>query len=190
MAKWPWRSRSMTPIFNTTGENPKMHIWCKFDDSTSKPWQVIAWTSQISWNSKSKWPGRSRSMTPIFNTSWEYPNLHVWCKFGDSSSYLSELSGRKAGFPRILSQNGQNDLEGKCQRSPFSIPAESVPGCMFDANLVISAQICDELLCGQTKVYGRTDRQTDRRMDRRRQRQYPFSLKGQGLKMAEFPVPM
>ena len=50
---------------------------------------------------------------------------------------------------------------------------------MFTANLVIPAQICDELSCGQGKVYGWTDRQ----MDRRRQRQYPFGLKGQGVKI-------
>ena len=43
-----WRSRSMTSIFNTCWENPKMHIWCKFGDSSSKPLQVITQTSQIS----------------------------------------------------------------------------------------------------------------------------------------------
>ena len=36
-----------------------------------------------------------------------------------------------------------------------------IPWCMFGANLVIPAQICDELSCGQGKVYERTDRQTD-----------------------------
>ena len=38
--------------------------------------------------------------------------------------------------------------------TPFSIPAEIIPGCMFGANLVILAQIYDELLYGQDKVYG------------------------------------
>ena len=33
----------------------------------------------------------------------------------------------------------------------FSIPAESIPGCMFGANLVILAQIYDELSCKQAK---------------------------------------
>ena len=33
----------------------------------------------------------------------------------------------------------------------FSIPAESIPGSMFGANLVISAQTCEELLRGQTE---------------------------------------
>ena len=37
MAKWPWRSRSMPTIFNTSCKNPKMHIWCKFGDSSSNP---------------------------------------------------------------------------------------------------------------------------------------------------------
>ena len=48
---------------------------------------------------------------------------------------------------------------------------------MFGANLMIPAQICDELSCRQGKVYGRTDRQTDGH----RQQQYPFGLKGQGV---------
>ena len=46
------------------------------------------------------------------------------------------------------------------------IPTESIPGCMFGANLVIPAQIC-ELSCGQGKIYGWTDRQTDKRTDGR-----------------------
>ena len=32
-AKWSWNSRSMTPIFNTSGEYPRMHVWCQFGDS-------------------------------------------------------------------------------------------------------------------------------------------------------------
>ena len=72
-----------------------------------------------------------------------------------------KLSRRKAKFPRIQSQNGQNDLEGQSQWPPFSIPAESIPGCMFGAHLVIVAQICDELSCGQGKVYEQTDGRRD-----------------------------
>ena len=55
-------------------------------------------------------------------------------------------------FPRILGQNGQNDLEGQGQWPLFSIPAENITGCMFSANLVILAQICDELSCGQAEL--------------------------------------
>ena len=40
MAKWRWRSKSMTPFFNTTWYNPKIHIW------------------------------ESRSMTPIWQIWW------------------------------------------------------------------------------------------------------------------------
>ena len=40
----------------------------------------------------SKWPKWLwrfiRSMTPIFDISWEYAMMHVWCKHGDSSSNL------------------------------------------------------------------------------------------------------
>ena len=68
-----------------------------------------------------------------------------------------ESSRGQAEFPRILSQNGQNDFQGQGQWPPLSIPAESITGCMFGANLVIPAQICYELLCGQGKVYRQTD---------------------------------
>ena len=105
------------------------------------------------------------------------------CMFGANlvipAQICDELSRGQAKLPRILSQNGQNDLEGQGQWPLFSIPTENSPRCMFGANFVIPAQICDELSCGQGKVYGRTDG----RMDRRRQWQYPFGLKGQGVKM-------
>ena len=41
-----------------------------------------------------------------------------------------ELSHGQAEFPRIVSQNGQNDHQCQGQRPPFSIPAESIPGCL------------------------------------------------------------
>ena len=72
-----------------------------------------------------------------------------------------ELSRIQAEFPRILSQKGQNDLECQGQWPPFFIPDESIAGCMFGANLVIPAQICDELSCGQGKICGQTDGRTD-----------------------------
>ena len=71
-----------------------------------------------------------------------------------------ELSCKQAKFPRILSQNSQNDLEGQCQWPLFSIPTENIPWCMFGANLVIPAQICDELSYRQSKFHGQTDGQT------------------------------
>ena len=86
------------------------------------------------------------------------------CMFGVNLVILAqindELSHGQAKIPRILSQNGQNDLEDQGWWSLFSIPSMSIPWCMFGANLVIPAQICDELSCGQGKVYGQTDRQT------------------------------
>ena len=87
------------------------------------------------------------------------------CMFGANLVILAQIYDElwcgQAKFPRILSQNGQNDLEGQSQSPPFSKPTESIPWCMFGANLVIRAQICDELSCGQGQVYGRTDRRTD-----------------------------
>ena len=76
-----------------------------------------------------------------------------WCMLSANLVILAqicdELSHGQAEFSRILSQNGQNDLEGQGQWLPFSIPAASIPGCIYGANLVILCQICDELSHGQ-----------------------------------------
>ena len=55
-----------------------------------------------------------------------------------------------------------NDLHFQYQLrvSQDACLVQIIPGCMFGANLVIPAQICDELLRGQGKVYGRMDGQT------------------------------
>ena len=124
-----------------------------------------------------KWPWRSRSMTPIFNNSWENPKMHSCANLVILAQIQQKLWHGQAKFPRILSQNEKNCLEGQGQWSLFSIPAENIPGCMYGANLVIPAQICDKVLCGQGKVYGRTHR--------RGQWQYPFGLKGQGIMICD-----
>ena len=111
---------------------------------------------------------------PHFQYHPRVSRMHVLCKFGDSDPNLWRVITWKSKFPRIVDKNGQNDLKGQGQWAPFSIAAMSIPWCMFDANLVILAQICDELSCVQNKVYRWTVRWTDRR----RQRQYPFGLKG------------
>ena len=109
------------------------------------------------------------------------------CVFGANlvikAQICDKLLGGQAKFLRMLSQKWQNDLEGQSQWPSFFIPTESIPRCMFGANLVILAQICDELSRGQRKVHGQTDGRTDRQTDERRQRQLPFDLKGQGLKI-------
>ena len=77
------------------------------------------------------------------------------CMFGAHLVILAQIYDKiscgQAKFPRILSQNGQNDLEGQGQWPIFSIPAKSIPGCMFAVHLVILAQIYDELSRRQTK---------------------------------------
>ena len=90
----------MTSIFNTSWEYPRMHVWCKFGDSSPNLWRVIARTSHFLefWVKMAQWPRRSRWMTSIFNTSWEYPRMHVWCKFGDSSTNLWRVIARTSHF--------------------------------------------------------------------------------------------
>ena len=43
---WPWESGSMTLIFNTSREYHMMHVLCKFSDSYSNLWRVIAQTKK------------------------------------------------------------------------------------------------------------------------------------------------
>ena len=101
-----------------------------------------------------KWPNdlEGHGQWPPFSI---LPERIPRCIFGANLVILAqicdELSHGQAEFPRLLSQNGQNDFEGQGQWPPFSIPAESIPGCMFGANLVIPTQICDDLLCGQAE---------------------------------------
>ena len=106
----------MTSIFNTSWEYHRMHVWCKFGDCSPSLWRVIARTSQIAlpclvqiwrlypkfkmtyradkpnflefWVKMAKMTLNVKVNDPIFNTNWEYPKMHVWCKFGDSSSNL------------------------------------------------------------------------------------------------------
>ena len=116
-------------------------------------------------------------MTPVFNYGQENLKMHIWCKFGDSSSYPSycKLLPGQANFPRILSKN---DLKGQCQWPLFSIPVDSILGVMFGANLVITAQICGELLCWQGKVHRQTDGRTDRQMQAKTIPLQPERLRG------------
>ena len=166
--KWPWRSMSMSPIFNTSSDNLKMHIWGKFSGSSSNPLQVIAWARQISDNSESKWPKWpwGQGQWPPFPIPTESIS---GCMFGANLvipfQICDEFSCGQAEFARILSWNIQNDLEGQGQCALFSIAAGSIPWCMFGANLVILTQVCDELSCRRSKVYEQIDGRADRRTD-------------------------
>ena len=102
--------------------------------------------------------------------------MHIWCKFGDSRSNLLKLSHRQATFLRILSPNCQNDLKVKVN-DLFLQDQPIVPPCIFGANLLTPAQLCDELSCGQGNHYGRKNGQAGGR----KQRQYPLSLKGRRI---------
>ena len=64
-----------------------------------------------SWDEIAKWPWRSRSITPVFNTSQEKLKMHIWRKFGDSCSNM--LLHGEAKYSRILSQNGKMTLKVK-----------------------------------------------------------------------------
>ena len=129
IAKWPCRSRSMPSIFNSSRKNPKIHIWWKFGDSSSNPLKV---------------------------TKWDCLRMHVWCKFGDSSPNLWRVIARTSR----ISYNSESKWPKWPWRSRSITP-------IFNTNrehaemhvwykLVIPAQICDDLSCGQSKIYGRT----------------------------------
>ena len=104
------------------------------------------------WGKMVKWPWWSISMTPFSISAERKPRGIAGANLVILAQIYYKLSCKQAKFTRILHQNGQNDLEDQGEWPLYSIPAESIPGCMFSANLVIPVQICDELSCGQTKV--------------------------------------
>ena len=159
MAKWSSRSRSMTLIFYTTESIPRCILGAYFV-ILAQIIQVIVWTSQIYWNfepKSPKWPWRSWSMTPIFNTRWEYPRMHVWCKFGDTSPNLWWVIMRTSQIYYNSETKGPNRPWRSRSVTFFFDTSRS----MFGSNLVIPAQICEELSCGEDKVCGWTDKWMD-----------------------------
>ena len=46
-------------------------------------------------------------MAPIFNTSSEYPRMHVWYKFGDSSSYVMRQMSYRADKVKFTDRRRQ-----------------------------------------------------------------------------------
>ena len=58
-------------------------------------------------------------MTPIFNTNREYPMMHVWCKFGDSSSNLWRV------IVRTRFTDGQADRRRQ-RKYPFGLKGQGV----------------------------------------------------------------
>ena len=72
VSKWPWSPRSVNLTFENNQAGHKVHIWCKYGDPSSKRWQVIGRTRQFYLNltcNITKWPWRSRSISPIFESS-------------------------------------------------------------------------------------------------------------------------
>ena len=86
------------------------------------------------------------------------------CIFGANLLIFAQihynLSRRQAKFPRLLSHSGQKNLEDQGQWPPLQIPPDSIPGCMFGANLVIPAHICDELSYRKLEFPGRLSQMT------------------------------
>ena len=104
------------------------------------------------WDADTPWPA-------LISTQWSPFSIPVKriprCIFGANLAILIQihykLPRKQAKFPRILRQNGQNYLKGQGHWPCIVMPAESIPGCMFVANLLIPAHICEELPCGQAK---------------------------------------
>ena len=148
MAKWPWRSRSINRIFNTSCGDSKMHVvqiwWMQVKSIIKLSHGQVKFLSQ---NGQNNLEGQGQG--PPFSIPVE--NI-PGCMLGTNLVIVApthyKLSCRQTKFPRILSQN---DLEAQGQRPPFSIPIESIPRCMFGTNLVIVAPIHYKLSRRQAK---------------------------------------
>ena len=103
------------------------------------------WPAQISIQERrwmpfleSKWPKNLEGQGQWHPFSVPAKKISI-CIFAANLVILAQirckLSRGQIKFPRIRCQNGQYDLEGQGQWPPFSIPAASIPGCMFGENL-------------------------------------------------------
>ena len=129
----------------------------------------------ISWNPEMKWPNDlecDRHWPPL-------PVKRIWrCLFGANPLQVMAWTNTVdkpnllefwVKMAKITLKVTVNDLYFKYH--------PSIPGCMFGANLVIPAQICDELSYGQSKVHGQMERQTDRRWQRQKNEvRYQFAV--------------
>ena len=171
--KWPWRSRSIDPIFNSVLKGPKIHILCENGDSRSNPWRVIAQTSSNLRKSVSlspKWPWRSRSIDPIFNSVLKGPKIHILCENGDSRSNPW----------RVIAQTSSNLRKSVSLSPKWPWRSRSIDPIF---NSVLKGPkihiLCEDgdsrsnpwRVIAQTSIDlrtdGRTDRRTDGRTDRR-----------------------
>ena len=156
MKWWPnLEGQGQWPPFSITAERIPRYIFranllilakthYKLSRRQSKIPRILSQNGQNDLEGQGQWP-------PFSILAESIPG----CMFGANLVILApiydEISHGQAEFPRILSQNGQNYLEGRGQWPLFVIPTKSILGCMFAANLVILDQICDELLCGQAE---------------------------------------
>ena len=71
-------------------------------------------------------------MTPIYNTSWENSKMHIWYKFGDSSSnQLQVLSCRQANFQEFYTKMAKMNLKVKVNVLHFQYePRVSHDACL------------------------------------------------------------
>ena len=133
-------------------------VWCQSINPFLRYDNVNIWR---------KWPWRSRSIDPIFNSFERVPRYTFCVNLEILARILVELLCGHARFCENWSVKVQNDLEGQGQSTPFSIASERVPRYTFCVNLEILARILVELSCGQASTYGRTDRRTDGQTDGR-----------------------
>ena len=89
--------------------------------------------------------GRPRS---VCKGNVESLGILVICPWKSKSNF-------QATFPKILVWKWLNGLIYQGQWPLFSIPVESIIGCMFGANLVIPVEISDEFM-GQDRTDGQT----------------------------------
>ena len=101
------------------------HFWCKFDDSISNLWWVIAWTSGISYNSelkRSKWSRRSGLMTFIF-----FNECPMMSYLADMVTFWDRQTDGKT--------DGWMDGQTKATRIPLW-PFQRVIKCLSSSDLV------------------------------------------------------
>ena len=131
-----------------------------------------------------KWPNDLEGQWPLLSVLHKrFPRCIFVANVVNPGQIPDEVSHGQAEFHRILSQNGQNYIEGQGEWPPILNNSRQCPKMPVCCKYVDSRSTLWRVIV-RTSNSSQTGGWADGQRDRRRKRQYPFDLKGQGLKMS------
>ena len=99
-------------------------------------------------------------MTSIFDTSLDYPKMHVWSKFGDSNSNLWRVIVRTNNVYGRTDGHTDRRTDGQTHAKKIPLRPERPRGKKWIENMA-AFQIVKYRLCGMKNWYARQNRYND-----------------------------